>query len=228
MSKYATKEQLISIVQDMASKISVPTIGIGGGYAPIGTVISYMGVTAPQDYLACDGSTYNISAYSDLADFFESQFGSKNYFGGDGVTTFGVPTLTGAPTNAIYCIKAVNAGDIYSTNERVVGTWIDGKPLYQKTVDMGAIPSGAQNGYNMTTGLTNVDTYFVVNHFSQNGCQLPYITGTGEHGSNVAGFWYMDSTSKTPKYQLYTSSDRSGFGHLYATLRYTKTTDQEV
>ena len=30
MSKYATKEQLISIVQDMASKISVPTIGIGG------------------------------------------------------------------------------------------------------------------------------------------------------------------------------------------------------
>ena len=95
MSKYATKEQLISIVQDMASKISVPTIGIGGGYAPIGTVISYMGVTAPQDYLACDGSTYNISAYPDLADLFQSQFGSANFFGGDGTTTFAVPDLRG-------------------------------------------------------------------------------------------------------------------------------------
>lgn len=146
MSKYATKEQLISIVQDMASKISVPTIGIGGGYAPIGTVISYMGVTAPQDYLACDGSTYNISAYSDLADFFQAQFGSKNYFGGDGVTTFGVPTLTGAPTNSIYCIKAKAIG--YSTDEQIIGTWIDSKPLYQKI-------------FETTTPANNADTLIV-------------------------------------------------------------------
>lgn len=135
MSKYATKEQLISIVQDMASKISVPTIGIGGGYAPIGTVISYMGVTAPQDYLACNGSTYNISAYSDLADFFQAQFGSKNYFGGDGVTTFGVPTLTGAPTNSIYCIKAVATGDEFydgTGTEIEVGVYIDPNGLKHK------------------------------------------------------------------------------------------------
>lgn len=154
MSKYATKEQLISIVQDMASKISVPTIGIGGGYAPIGTVISYMGVTAPQDYLACDGSTYNISAYPDLADFFESQFGSKNYFGGDGVTTFGVPTLTGAPTNAIYCIKAVaTGGNVYSTDEQVVGTW-NGNTLFRKLVETGALPHSGS--VDIATGLSNI------------------------------------------------------------------------
>ena len=140
MSKYATKEQIISIVQDMASKISVPTIGIGGGYAPIGTIISYMGVTAPQDYLACDGSVYNISAYPDLADFIESQFGSKNYFGGNGTTTFGVPTLTGAPTNTIYCIKAVATGGGINVDEtgaeHEIGIYTDSQgntsPLYQR------------------------------------------------------------------------------------------------
>ena len=41
----------------------------------------------------------------------------------------------------LYCIKdvGINEGDkfspiIYSTDEREVGTWLDGKPLYQKTV----------------------------------------------------------------------------------------------
>ena len=209
----------------------VETIGVGGGYAPIGTVISFMGTTAPQDYLICDGSTYNITDYTQLATFFETQFGSKNHFGGDGTTTFAVPDLRGEflrgtgtnshndqgsggnvgahqnatfipysysyvnngqtvggqatrarsnanneyntpgntdsyllgenpakyiyyqtstvnasqtdraykystrPTNTsvLYCIKAIDGGEIYTTDERVVGTWINNKPLYQKT-----------------------------------------------------------------------------------------------
>ena len=63
--------------------------------SPVGTVISFMGTTAPSHYLVCDGTVYNIADYSDLADFFQSQFGSKNYFGGDGTTTFAVPDLRG-------------------------------------------------------------------------------------------------------------------------------------
>jgi len=60
---------------------------------PIGTVISHMGLTAPQDYLVCDGAEYNIADHSELAEFFEAQFGAKNYFGGDGTATFAVPDL---------------------------------------------------------------------------------------------------------------------------------------
>lgn len=60
---------------------------------PIGTVISYMGLTAPKDYLICDGATYNIDDYPDLAIFFNTQFGSVNYFGGNGTTTFAVPDM---------------------------------------------------------------------------------------------------------------------------------------
>lgn len=223
----ASKEQLVELMQYLSQNISVPTIGIGGGFAPIGTIISYMGTTAPQDYLICDGTTYNIADYKQLSDFFAAQFGSANFFGGDGVTTFKVPDLRGEflrgtginrhsgqgggdyvgvhqdatfipiiggnqnqskilvrsttgtkdwtssynhdatkqsdtsgshydaiingnfvtdfdypteystrPTNTsvLYCIKAVVAGDVYSTTERVVGTWIDGKPVYEKTI----------------------------------------------------------------------------------------------
>jgi microcystin-dependent protein len=62
---------------------------------PIGTIISFMGINAPNGYLSCDGTVYNIEDCSELALFFEDQFGSKNVFGGDGVTTFAVPDLRG-------------------------------------------------------------------------------------------------------------------------------------
>ena len=60
---------------------------------PLGTVISFMGLTAPDGYLACDGAVYNIADYTELAFFFKAQFGAENYFGGDGTTTFAVPDL---------------------------------------------------------------------------------------------------------------------------------------
>lgn len=60
---------------------------------PIGTIISYMGLTAPEDYLICDGSSYNIADYPSLAKFFKEQFGTENHFGGDGETTFAVPDM---------------------------------------------------------------------------------------------------------------------------------------
>ena len=61
--------------------------------SPIGQIISFMGTKAPVHYLICDGSIYNISDYQKLADFFKEQFGSYNYFGGNGTTTFAVPDL---------------------------------------------------------------------------------------------------------------------------------------
>jgi len=63
--------------------------------SPVGMVISYMGTVAPNHYLACDGSTYDITTYPDLATHFKKQFGAINHFGGDGVTTFGIPDLRG-------------------------------------------------------------------------------------------------------------------------------------
>ena len=65
----------------------------GGGSNPTGTIISFMGLLAPDGYLICDGAELNISDYSNLASHFKNQFGSKNHFGGDGETTFAVPDM---------------------------------------------------------------------------------------------------------------------------------------
>ena len=60
---------------------------------PVGTIISLMRKTAPEGYLICDGRELNIADYPALSTMFEEDFGSKNIYGGDGITTFAVPDL---------------------------------------------------------------------------------------------------------------------------------------
>nr|WP_024835396.1 phage tail protein [Clostridium sp. 12(A)] len=61
--------------------------------APVGHILSYMGTTPPSHYLTCDGAIYNITDYPFLAQHIKIEFGSFNYFGGDGTSTFAVPDL---------------------------------------------------------------------------------------------------------------------------------------
>jgi hypothetical protein len=138
LDKSASKAQLIDILNSM----KFPIMGAGGGFAPIGTINSYMGTVAPIGWLVCDGTVYNIADYPDLATHIASQFGSTNFFGGDGTTTFAVPDTTDITSatleNGVFCVKATVAGDpnghVYSTEEQVVGTWIDGGDVYERTV----------------------------------------------------------------------------------------------
>ena len=79
---------------------------------PLGTIISYLGNEPPKGYLVCDGAEYQIADHSQLAAFFEKEFGSKNHFGGDGTSTFAVPDFrTSNSVNAAvqYCIKATKS-----------------------------------------------------------------------------------------------------------------------
>ena len=204
-----------------------------GNDTPVGTILSYMGTKAPKNYLTCDGSVYNISDYPELSNHMKVEFGSINFFGGDGVSTFAVPDLRGEflrgsgtaarntgsgadigvhqdatevptlncyynnfqifavsgesintcsnidkvtqqgkiirnnegvtqhespnlypcnftirPTNTsvLYCIKCretYTGGSVnYSTEEHVVGKWIDGRTLYERTIEVGSISNG--------------------------------------------------------------------------------------
>ena len=305
---------------------NVITMGVGGGFAPIGTVIAYMGATAPQDYLVCDGSIYNIADYPQLANFFETQFGSKNKFGGDGTTTFAVPDLRGEflrgngtnshsgqgngagigthqdateipyvygylnsdsttgqisgrfnpsatnaynlpsktdssnkssspvryvvyqgntaisgaaieysymtrPTNTsvLYCIKAKVAGTDYSTNEQVIGTWIDGKPLYQRVI-VGTLPNCTTEGTvvasNVNHGITNVDLIFIASAFVKDYADwpttssmtriLPYTLNSGSQ---------MKVSIGRTQIQYANGAKTMNGSSVYSVAQYTKTTD---
>jgi microcystin-dependent protein len=93
----------------------------GGAINPVGTIINYLGTIAPDGYLFCDGTEYNIADYPALAHHFETNFGTKNYFGGDGTTTFKVPNLQGEFLRCTGTNSHVNNG-----NGASVGTHQDG------------------------------------------------------------------------------------------------------
>ena len=62
---------------------------------PIGHILAYIGITAPENYLICDGADYVIADYPKLSEHIKMQFKRVNYFGGDGIDTFAIPDLRG-------------------------------------------------------------------------------------------------------------------------------------
>ena len=90
---YLDSEGLAHFWAAIKDRLPGPRGPAGPDGNPIGTVISFMGTTAPKDYLVCDGAAHNVADYPELAAFFQEQFGAANHFGGDGTTTFAVPDM---------------------------------------------------------------------------------------------------------------------------------------
>lgn len=60
---------------------------------PVGHILSFIGTTPPAHYINCNGAIFNIVDYPHLSQHIKDQFGTFNYFGGDGITSFAVPDL---------------------------------------------------------------------------------------------------------------------------------------
>ena len=149
-------------------------------------------------------------------------------------------TVTRGKRKAVYYyIKAVDGVDIsdedsflntvknyvdeknsYSTDEvRTGGTWIDGKPIYRKTVDCGALP--------------NSTTKYVVHNITNIG-YIVSITGSAKDKNIYIPLPLVSKTNKDSDIGIFiTSTDiaieaggnRSSFTESYITIEYTKTTD---
>ena len=114
-------------------------------------------------------------------------------------------------------ISASGGGEvIYSTTERVVGTWIDGKPLYERTY---YIPNPTNGGY-VDHGISNIGVGIVYNvTANRNGniwmCPVDY---------NGPQDWFSCMFSRGG--QIYTLwATAITIKEVYVTFRYTKTTD---
>lgn len=108
----------------------------------------------------------------------------------------------------------------YSLEERRIGTWVDGKPLYQKTVNCGTLPNRSR--IYIPLGVDDVDLVMSLQGIAFNyneSMVLPNITNTAEH--NVLLWWFKDRKEIC----IVADYNRSGFTNSYVTARYTKTTD---
>jgi len=129
----------------------------------------------------------------------------------------------------LYCIKDESRGAdsfpplIYSDEEREVGVWRDGKPLYQKTIDAGVLTKDT-NWHDVACGIENVDKFVdifgVAFGEDENFYTLPnYRPGRSE---GIITNCYIDSNS-VPQFS-YINNLLSN-AHAWITIKYTKATD---
>ena len=111
--------------------------------------------------------------------------------------------------------------DVYSTEERVIGTWIDGKPLYRK-VTTGTV-SKETGEVEIDTGITNYDRYWISEGYvypaSGTGVTIPlnckWPTGSRVNTRMIAGA------------KIHMQVDHWQ-GEYYIVVHYTKTTDSGI
>lgn len=111
--------------------------------APIGSIMSYGGTTAPSGWLLCQGQAVSRTTYADLFTAIGTAFGE-----GDGSTTFNLPDLREATTKGVgLSSKSENH---YSENGVVLGEFIEDR-LQSHTHGIrngfdGADPDSAERG----------------------------------------------------------------------------------
>ena len=121
----------------------------------------------------------------------------------------------------------------YSTTEQVVGTWLDGKPLYRKVIT-GQTPTVSSDGTEaiatviISTGETsNTDHYAVVNGWIRYA-NSPYTMWTMPYYNNsMRGIKSLMNTSTGGNLNLQVSSNGTVYNNCTFTcvVEYTKTAD---
>lgn len=121
-------------------------------------------------------------------------------------------------TDAANSFKYADEND-YSTTEHIVGSWIDGKPLYQKSFATGAITGGSDK--TISTGITNGANARIVDGYIETGAgyDVPINIQQGTTTTNI-----FSRVHKSANSIIITSSISSTNGG-YVTIQYTKTTD---
>ena len=116
---------------------------------------------------------------------------------------------------------------IYSTNEQVVGKWINGKPIYRKTMEFSNLSSGENR---IPHGIADVDIIMVDrdHSFATNGTysELWQIGNTNSSASNFSQFSVSLVWTTNSIFDVYIGSGSvSRLPKLIITFEYTKTTD---
>ena len=111
-------------------------------------------------------------------------------------------------------------GEVYSTEEQRIGTWIDGKPLYRKVIDTLTLPSNATVEYDITNlNIATITKLYGTASYNngQLAKPLPFVSsGTSQIRLDV----------NDKKIRLITYESWSPYPSAIV-IEYTKTTDQK-
>ena len=125
-----------------------------------------------------------------------------------------LPYLGGMPE---MLANKFSKGDLYSTDEKMIGQWIDGKPLYQKVVEFTITNSNAWTSYNH--GISDIEKCVSMDCFAVYENNV-YTVGLKHNDSFMNGSFGKTSVSVSSKnYSNYTAR---------CILRYTKLTDTAI
>jgi len=173
----------------------------------------------------------NTNVPKNIDGFFgnEATLGSSWKMDGGTFDASGITHYYSRPTNTsvLYCIATKNifmdAGNNFSSDELVVGTWVNGKPLYQKTITTTAPTVATAGTYVVITvphNVSNVDTIFTpcafVKDSSNIARMMPYTVNAGYQIKANPGRSSIQFTSAIKDFNGCT---------CYITIQYTKTTD---
>lgn len=107
----------------------------------------------------------------------------------------------------------------YSNNEQIVGTWTNGKPLYEKTLEFEA-SSSSWTDY--PHGISNIDKIYFAEGMYHRTTETEAYFGL-QYSDSSTTIFSLSVDSSNIHYRINNSS--FGSGTMNVTLRYTKTTD---
>lgn len=109
----------------------------------------------------------------------------------------------------------------YTIEEQVVGTWIDGKTIYRKVIDLGSLPNATSKRINHN--ISNLKDVISLNGFAKDSSTflpIPYISSFTGYDQYQIGFDYTNATT----IGVTTGINRTSFTG-FAIIEYTKTVD---
>lgn len=175
------------------------------------------------DYLYYDKNIYKVV----------TAFTSSTTFSATNLEMLGGTPLTTAEETAIInsfspqMTAFNNVSNLYTTEERAIGIWIDGKTLYQKTVEITLPSSSSSQSYSYMPSIPwgSIDTLVDVDGFvnRSDGWYVKYgVTFVSSSGSYLK--LYIDWNKSTSQIYFFVDANNPGTAGQKATLtfKYTK------
>ena len=128
---------------------------------------------------------------------------------------------------AIDSLKLSKTSDNYSTDEKVVGTWIDGKPLYQKTLyfTSSQMLAGENKYSHNIANVKNIRFKYDASYLHES----TYGADWTLMNSNTGNYYFMGVWCDKNDISINISQNVKNRvldgDYMYITLEYTKTTD---